>query len=108
MIEQEAAAAEVKEIVDRETQAWDQQDLDKLMSVFHPDMVWPWARTSQSHDPIDWIFEVGRFNYERWPKGWAELFALHRLVHNIRKIRKIVVSKEAVTTTTYYYTIVHE
>jgi hypothetical protein len=24
--------AEIKEIVDRETQAWDQQDLDKLMA----------------------------------------------------------------------------
>jgi ketosteroid isomerase-like protein len=36
--------AEIKEIVDRETQAWDQQDLDKLMSIFHPDMVWPWPR----------------------------------------------------------------
>jgi ketosteroid isomerase-like protein len=74
--------AEIKEIVDRETQAWDQQDLAKLMSIFHPDMVWPWPRTSQSHDPIDWIFEVGRFNYERWQKGWSELFASHRLVHN--------------------------
>jgi hypothetical protein len=31
--------AEIKEIVDRESQAWDQQDLDKLMSIFHPDMV---------------------------------------------------------------------
>jgi hypothetical protein len=63
------------------------------MSIFHPDMVWPWPRTPQSHDPIDWIFEVGRFNYERWRKGWAEHFASHRLVHNIRKIRKIVISK---------------
>jgi hypothetical protein len=38
--------AEIKEIVDRETQAWNQQDLAKLMSIFHPDMVWPWPRTS--------------------------------------------------------------
>jgi hypothetical protein len=43
--------AEIKEIVDRETQAWDQQD-------------------------------VGR------------LFASHKLVRNIRNIRKIIVSKE--------------
>jgi hypothetical protein len=65
-----------------------------LMSIFHPDMVWPWPRTSQSHDPIDWIFEIGRFNYERWKKGWAELFASHRLAHNICNIRKILVSEE--------------
>jgi hypothetical protein len=31
--------SEIKEIVDRETQAWNQQDIDKLMSIFHPDMV---------------------------------------------------------------------
>jgi ketosteroid isomerase-like protein len=85
---------EITEIVNRETEAWNTQDLDKLMSIFHPDMVWPWPRTPQSHDPIDWIFEVGRFNYERWQKGWAELFASHKLVHNKRKIQKIVISKE--------------
>ena len=57
-------------------------------------MVWPWPRTSQSHDPIDWIFEVGRFNCKRRRKRWAELFASHRLIHNNRKIVKIGVSKE--------------
>ena len=84
----------IKEIVDRETKSWNEQNLDRLMSIFHPDMVWPWPRTSQSHDPIDWIFEVGRFNYERWKKGWEDLFRSHRLVHNIRKIQKIEISKE--------------
>src|SRR4028119_2309803 len=35
------AAAEIREIVDRETRAWDTQDAELLLSVFHPDMVWP-------------------------------------------------------------------
>jgi hypothetical protein len=48
---------EIKEIVDRETQGWNNQDLDLLLSIFHPGMVWPWPRTLQSHDPEDWIFE---------------------------------------------------
>jgi hypothetical protein len=61
--------SEIKEIVERETRAWNEQNLDQLMSIFHPDMVWPWPRTPQSHDPMDWIFEVGRFNYDRWKKG---------------------------------------
>jgi ketosteroid isomerase-like protein len=86
--------SEIKEIVDRETQAWNQQDIDKLMSIFHPDMVCPWPRTPQSHDPVDWVFELGRFNYERWKKAWLELFASHRLVHDNRNVRKIVISKE--------------
>jgi hypothetical protein len=34
--------AEIREIIDRETRAWDNQNLDMLMSIFHQDMVWPW------------------------------------------------------------------
>ena len=35
-VEPEAA---IHEIVDRETRAWDTQDVELLLSVFHPDMV---------------------------------------------------------------------
>ena len=65
---------EIREIIERETRAWDNQNLDMLMSIFHQDMVWPWPRTVHSHDPIDWFFEIGRFNYERWRKRWQKLF----------------------------------
>ena len=34
--------AEIQEMVDRETRAWDSQDAEALVSIFHPDMVWPW------------------------------------------------------------------
>jgi ketosteroid isomerase-like protein len=61
---------EVREIVHRETNAWDEQDINKLMSLFHPDMVWPWPGTEDSHDPMDWVLEMGKFNYERWKKSW--------------------------------------
>jgi hypothetical protein len=30
---------EIKEIVDRETRAWDTKNVDLLISIFHPDMV---------------------------------------------------------------------
>lgn len=86
--------AEIIEIVDRETKAWDTQDVNLLMTIFHPDMVWPWPRTPRSHDPMDWVLELGRFDYERWRHGWRELFATHRLIHNHRTIQKIVLSKE--------------
>ena len=85
---------EIVEIVNRETRAWDTQDLDLLMTIFHPDMVWPWPRTPQSHDPMDWVIGLGRFNYDRWKKGWFDLFKAHHLVHNMRNVRKIVVSNE--------------
>lgn len=85
---------EIEEIVNRETKAWDTKDVDLLMTIFHPDMVWPWPRTPQSHDPIDWVLEWGRYDYERWKNGWLELFKTHELVHNKRYIKKIEISKE--------------
>jgi ketosteroid isomerase-like protein len=84
----------IKEIVDRETRAWDTQDVNLLITIFHPDMVWPWPRTFQSHDPMDWIMVLGRFNKERWSKGWQDLFDNNKLVHNVREIKKIVISEE--------------
>ena len=85
---------EIEEIVNRETKAWDTQDVNLLMTIFHPDMVWPWPRTPQSHDPIDWVLEWGRYDYHRWKNGWLKLFNTHELDHNDRKIRKIEISKE--------------
>lgn len=81
-------------IVDRETRAWDTRDVDLLLTVFHPDMVWPWPRTTRSHDPMDWVLEWGRYDPERWGRGWQELFDTHELVRNEREIRKIEVSRE--------------
>ena len=88
------ARAQIEEIVNRETRAWDNQDANLLMTVFHPDMVWPWPRTAQSHDPMDWLLVQGRYNYERWKAGWQTLFDTHRLIHNWREIKKIEISKE--------------
>ncbi len=85
---------EITEIVNRETRAWDTLDVNLLISIFHPDMVWPWPRTFQSHDPMDWIMALGRFNKERWSKGWQDLFDNHKLAHNKREIKKIVISDE--------------
>ncbi len=49
---------QIEEIVNRETRAWDTQDVDLLMTVFHPDMVWPWPRTPHSHDPLEEIKKI--------------------------------------------------
>ena len=85
---------EIKEIVDRETRAWNTQDVELLLTIFHPDMVWPWPEDEQSHDPAGWIMELGKFDYERWKKGWQELFETHDLIYNNRKLIKIKISKE--------------
>jgi len=85
---------EIVEIVNRETKAWDSQDVGLLISIFHPDMVWPWPRTPMSHDPMDWKMTLGRFDKERWSSGLKDLFCNYKLIHNNRKIKKIVMSKE--------------
>ncbi len=85
---------EIREIVDRETKAWDTQDVNLLISIFHPDMVWPWPRTPTSHDPMDWELMLGKFNKDKWSKVWQDLFDNYELEHNIREIKKIVVSED--------------
>ena len=84
----------IQAMVDRETRAWDRQDVDELVSLFHPDMVWPWPPSAHAHDPASWVFPQGRFNRERWTLAWQELFRTHELVHNIRKTVRIEVSEQ--------------
>lgn len=88
------AEAAVIEIVNRETRAWDTKDINLLLSIFHPDMVWPWPPTSIAHDPMEWVMEAGRYHHDRWTRNWQELFDTHELIHNKREIKKIVVSPE--------------
>ena len=85
---------EIAEIVNRETRAWDTRDVDLLITIFHPDMVWPWPPDSHAHDPADWVLLLGRFDAPRWKKGWQELFDTHDLIHNRRQIMKIQVSEQ--------------
>jgi hypothetical protein len=86
--------AEILEVIDRETRAWDTQDVDLLLSVFHPDLVWPWPSTYSSVDPVDWRLVLGRFDTTRWRRFFEDLFAEHELVHNSRSVVRIEVSAE--------------
>jgi ketosteroid isomerase-like protein len=88
------AEDETQTMVDRETAAWDCQDTDALVSLFHPDMVWPWPPDGRAHDPAAWVFPQGRYNRERWKAGWQNLFRTHELVHNTRRTVRIAVSEE--------------
>ena len=89
-----SAEDDVRAAVDRETRAWDTQDVDLLLSVFHPDMVWPWPRSETAIDPIDWRLVIGRFDADRWRCVYEELFGAFELVHNRRTVAKIEVSAE--------------
>jgi hypothetical protein len=86
--------AEIHEIVDRETRAWDTQDVTLLLSIFHPDMVWPWPRTSKAVDPVDWRLVMGRFDPDRWRMQYEDLFERFELIHNQRSTARIEVSAE--------------
>jgi ketosteroid isomerase-like protein len=85
---------EIRAMVDRETAAWDRQDADALVSLFHPDMVWPWPPDATAHDPALWVFPQGRYNRDRWKADWQELFRTHELVHNVRKTVRVLMSEE--------------
>jgi len=84
----------IQGLVDLETESWNTKNPDLFLSIIHPDMVWPWPPDADAHDPVDWVFVLGRFHRERWRKNWQELFDSHDLVHNNRKTIKIEISKE--------------
>jgi hypothetical protein len=85
---------QIKEIVNRETRAWDTQDVDLLLSVFHKDMVWPWPEKSTDHDPMKWVMVLGRYDFDRWKEFYTKFFEQYRLVHNRRYIKKITASDQ--------------
>ena len=94
MRNQQTEVEEIREIVNRETFAWDTQDVKLLLTIFHPDMVWPWPKSAQSHDPMDWVIPWGKFNYERWKNLWQGLFDNYTLIHNRREIKLIKISEQ--------------
>ena len=89
-----SAEEQIREMVDRETRAWDERDVEALLDLFHPDMVWPWPPDPATHDPADWILVQGRYDRERWRRGWQYLFDTHELISNQRIIVRILVSAE--------------
>ena len=89
-----ATESEIQEIVDRETRAWNDKNVELLLSVFHPDMVWPWPPSESAHDPLEWVWGMGRFNAARWRRSYEEFFAAHDLIHDRRKTIRIAISPE--------------
>lgn len=51
-----SAEAEIQDMVDRETRVRDAGDAGALVDLSHPDMVWPWPRDGDSHEPVDGVF----------------------------------------------------
>lgn len=88
------ARDEINDIVNRETTAWNTQDVQLLLSIFHPDMVWVWPKDRHAHNPVDWETKLGRFNSARWRRVYEDMFDEYTLIHNNRKTIKIEVSKE--------------
>jgi hypothetical protein len=87
-------AKKIQEMVDLETEGWNTKNPDLFLSIIHPDMAWPWPPTADAHDPIGWVFVLGRFDRGRWRKNWQEIFDSHDLIRNQRGTVKIEVSNE--------------
>jgi ketosteroid isomerase-like protein len=86
--------AYIRSLVDLETRGWDTRDPDLFLSIIHPDMAWPWPPGPGAHDPVDWVFVLGRFDRARWRRNWQDLFDSHELVRNRRETVKVTVSAE--------------
>ncbi len=94
MIEERELQEAIQSVVDTETRAWDSKDADLLVSLFHPDIVWPWPPAPDAHDPAGWVWGMGRFDRERWRRVWRELFETHELIHNRRETVRISIAPD--------------
>lgn len=84
----------MKALVDAETAAWNARDAETLVSLFHPDTVWPWPPDSAARDPMQWVMPLGRFDRERWRRSWQVLLETHDVVHKKRETLRIGVSHQ--------------
>lgn len=85
---------QIQEIIDRETQAWNEKSVELLLSIFHHDMVWVWPTDKNKHDPMTWTSMLGKYNTERWELVYSDWFTEYELIKNNRKTQKIFVSKQ--------------
>jgi ketosteroid isomerase-like protein len=86
--------SEIQEIIDRETQAWNEKNVELLLSIFHPDMVWVWPTESDKHDPMTWTSFLGKFDHVRWSKVYQDWFSTYQIKRNERTTQKIFVTKQ--------------
>lgn len=93
-MDKRSAEEAVEAVVDAETRAWDEQDAERLVALFHQDMVWPWPPTADAHDPAEWVWGMGRFDAERWRGMWQRFFDAHELVHNRRRTVRVSVAPD--------------
>ena len=84
----------IQAMVARETAAWDEQDVETLLDLFHPDMVWAWPPSAHDHDPVEWELEFGRYDRDRWRGEWEALFDTHDLIRNDRTTCQVTVSEQ--------------
>tara|TARA_R110002096_G_scaffold418630_1_gene622752 strand:- start:383 stop:820 length:438 start_codon:yes stop_codon:yes gene_type:complete len=85
---------DVTSVVDRETESFIKKDVDLYLSTIHPDMVWVWPPSTTSHDPIDWVMPLGRFDRERWGDYFKSFFAKYELIYNDRNIKRIDITAQ--------------
>lgn len=88
---EDSIKSQIQALVDYETEGWNTKNADLFLSLIHQDMVWPWPPHPDAHDPVEWVFELGRFDRDRWRKNWLTLFDNYNLIHKNRRTIKIAV-----------------
>lgn len=81
----------IEEIVHLETRAWDEGDVDLLLSLFHPDLIWIWPTDGHAGDLLASKLQVSKFDAERWQAGWSSILG-NELLLNKRHILSVTAS----------------
>lgn len=85
---------QIEKLLALEADSFNTKNVDLFLDIVHPDMVWAWPPDVSSHDPLDWIMPMGRYHRGRWGSYLNKFFQKYTVVHNVRTIKKIQLTKE--------------
>ena len=99
---------QIQALIEREASGLNTKHADLFLDMIHPDMIWPWPRTSRDDDPVRWRFALGRFNKERWRQNFQAIFDNYDLVRNHRDIEIEVSVEDDPSFATNFYSFTRE
>lgn len=79
----------IMEVLERESRAWSARDVDGLLSVFHPDAVWPFLFNRLNPSPMVWRLTLDRFDSSAWGTYFQRIFEECAITKNVREVKSI-------------------
>lgn len=80
-------------LVDREPSAWAAKDVEALVDLYHPEMVWTTLTEDEGKVGLGSLMLSG-LDADRWRAAWKRHFATHDLVHHEQETCEVHVAED--------------